>query len=217
MAKGQQTFFWYDLETSGTDPRNDRIMQFAGQRTTLTLEPVGEPVNVLIRLSEDILPQPDAILITGITPQMTLADGITEPEFLQLFTKEVAIKGTIFVGFNSVRFDDEFMRFLHYRNFYDAYGWQWRDGRGKWDLLDVIRMLRALRPEGIEWPSDENGKSTNRLELLTKANGLDHEAAHDALSDVQASIALAKLVREKQPKLFEYLLMMRDKKRVAEL
>lgn len=216
MAKGAQTFFWYDLETTGTDPRGDRIMQFAGQRTTLAMEPIGEPVNVLIRLSEDILPQPDAILITGITPQMTLADGITEPEFLQLFTKEVAIKGTIFVGFNSVRFDDEFMRFLHYRNFYDAYGWQWRDGRGRWDLLDMIRMLRALRPEGIEWPS-ENGKSTNRLELLTKANGLSHEAAHDALSDVQASIALARLIYEKQPKFFGYLLAMRDKKSVAEL
>jgi len=216
MAKGAQTFFWYDLETTGVDPRGDRIMQFAGQRTTLAMEPIGEPVNVLIRLSEDILPQPDAILITGITPQMTLAEGITEPEFLQMFTSEVAIKGTIFVGFNSVRFDDEFMRFLHYRNFYDAYAWEWRDGRGRWDLLDMIRMLRALRPEGIEWPT-ENGKSTNRLELLTKANGLSHEAAHDALSDVQASIALAKLVHEKQPKFFDYLLSMRDKKRVAEL
>jgi len=216
MAKGAQTFFWYDLETTGVDPRGDRIMQFAGQRTSLAMEPIGEPVNILIRLSEDILPQPDAILITGITPQMTLADGITEPEFLQLFTNEVATKGTIFVGFNSVRFDDEFMRFLHYRNFYDAYGWEWRDGRGRWDLLDMIRMLRALRPEGIEWPT-ENGKSTNRLELLTKANGLDHKAAHDALSDVLASIALAKLVHDKQPKFFEYLLSMRDKKRVAEL
>ncbi len=216
MAAAKQTFFWYDLETTGTDPRGDRIMQFAGQRTSLELEPIGEPVNVLIRLSEDILPQPDAILITGITPQMTLADGISEAEFLRLFTEEVATRGTIFVGFNSVRFDDEFMRFLHYRNFYDAYSWQWRDGRGRWDLLDVVRMTRALRPEGIVWPS-ENGKPTNRLELLTKANNLNHEAAHDALSDVFACIAVAKLIRENQPKLFVYLLDMRDKKRVAEL
>lgn len=217
MATAKQTFFWYDLETSGTDPRGDRIMQFAGQRTSLTLEPIGEPVNVLIRLSEDILPQPDAIMITGITPQMTLADGMSEVEFLRIFTEEVATRGTIFAGFNSVRFDDEFMRFLHYRNFYDAYGWQWRDGRGRWDLLDVVRMTRALRPDGIVWPTDDTGKATNRLELLTKANGLAHEAAHDALSDVRASIAVAKLIREKQPKLFDYLLAMRDKKRVAEL
>lgn len=191
-------------------------MQFAGQRTTLAFEPVGEPVNVLVRLSEDVLPQPDAILITGITPQATLADGISEKEFLQLFAKEVATDGTVFVGFNSVRFDDEFMRFLHYRNFYDAYDWQWRNGRGRWDLLDVVRMLRALRPDGIEWPTD-NGKPTNRLELLTKANGLSHEAAHDALSDVQACIAVAQLIREKQPKLWDYLFAMRDKKRVTKL
>lgn len=216
MAKLTQTFFWYDLETSGTDPRGDRIMQFGGQRTTLELEPIGEPVNLLIRLSNDILPQPDAILVTGITPQMTIADGITEADFLRLFTADIATKGTIFAGFNSIRFDDEFMRFLHYRNFYDAYSWQWRDGRGRWDLLDGIRMLRALRPDGIIWPS-EKGVSTNRLELLAKANGLVHDAAHDALSDVQASIALAKLVRDKQPKLFSYLLKMRDKKLVSEL
>ncbi len=215
-TKAVPTFFWYDLETSGTDPRRDRIMQFAGQRTTLALEPVGEPVNVLIRLAPDVLPQPDAIMITGITPQMTLTDGITEVEFLKLFTESIALPGTIFVGYNSVRFDDEFMRFLHWRNFYDAYSWQWRDGRGKWDLLDVVRMTRALRPEGIAWPMDK-GKATNRLELITKANAIDHESAHDALSDVRACIAVAKLINEKQPKLFSYLLSMREKQNVREL
>ena len=212
----KQTIFWYDLETTGTNAREGRIMQFAGQRTDLSLVPVGEPVNVLIRLAPDILPEPDAILITGITPQMTLADGMTEAEFLRYFAENVAIPGTIFTGFNSVRFDDEFMRFLHWRNFYDAYGWEWKDGRGRWDLLDVVRMTRALRPEGIEWPID-GGKASNRLELLTKANGLAHENAHDALSDVQACIAVAKLIKEKQPKLYDYLFAMRDKKRVAEL
>ena len=212
----KQTIFWYDLETTGTNPRAGRVMQFAGQRTDLALKPVGEPVNVLIRLGADILPEPDAVLITGITPQMTLADGITEAEFLRFFSEEVAVPGTVFAGFNSVRFDDEFMRFLHWRNFYDAYAWEWKDGRGRWDLLDVVRMTRALRPEGMEWPMD-NGKASNRLELLTKANGLAHENAHDALSDVQACISVAKLIREKQPKLYDYLFAMRDKKRVAEL
>ena len=212
----EQTFFWYDLETSGTDPRTSRIMQFAGQRTTLSLEPIGEPVNMLIKMTPDILPDPDAIMITGITPQMTLADGVTEAEFLRIFTDEIATPGTIFVGFNTVRFDDEFMRFLHWRNFYDAYGWQWRDGRSRWDLLDVVRMTRALRPDGIEWPL-QDGKPSNRLELLTKSNKLAHENAHDALSDVHACIEVAKLIRDKQPKLFEYLLRLRDKKQVAEL
>ena len=192
-------------------------MQFAGQRTNLELEPIGEPVNVMVRLAEDILPDPDAVLITGITPQATLQDGLTEVEFLQLFYDEIATADTIFVGYNTVRFDDEFMRCLNWRNFYDPYEWQWQNGRSRWDLLDVVRMTRALRPEGIKWPMTEDGKPTNRLELLTKLNGLDHEHAHDALNDVLASIAVAKLIRDKQPKLFEWLLSLRDKKKVAEV
>lgn len=192
-------------------------MQFAGQRTDLELKPVGEPVNLLIKLTDDILPDVDATLITGITPQMTIADGLTEAEFLHEFENNVAIPGTIFVGFNTIRFDDEFMRCLHYRNFYDPYEWQWQDDRGKWDLLDVVRMTRALRPEGIKWPFDINGKPTNRLELLTALNKLSHENAHDALSDVNATIEVARLIQNKQSKLFDYLFSMRDKTKLAEL
>ena len=129
-----QTFYFYDLETSGFNPRDARIMQFAGQRTDMQLKPVGEPHNVLIKMTEDTVPEPDAVLITGITPQKTIADGITAAEFLKLFHTEIATHGTIFVGYNSVRFDDEFMRFLHYRNLYDPYEWQWQDGKGRWDL-----------------------------------------------------------------------------------
>jgi exodeoxyribonuclease-1 len=211
------TFFFYDLETSGFNPRSARIMQFAGQRTDLSLKPIGEPVNVLIKLTPDVLPEPDAIMVTGITPQQTIADGISEAAFLKLFYQEVALPGTIFTGFNSVRFDDEFMRFLQYRNFCDAYEWQWQDGKSRWDILDVVRMTRALRPDGIEWPFAPDGKPANRLEFLTKVNKLDHFAAHDALSDVQATIAVAALLQTKHPELFDYLLTMREKKKVAEL
>lgn len=211
------SFFFYDLETSGFNPRSARVMQFAGQRADMSLKFVGEPVNVLVKMTPDVLPDPDAVLLTGITPQATITDGITEAEFLHQFEIEVATSGTIFVGYNTVRFDDEFMRFMHYRNFYDPYEWQWQDGRSKWDLLDVVRMTRALRPDGIQWPFDSKGSPTNRLELLTKLNKLDHAHAHDALSDVYATIEIARLIRNRQPKLFEYLLAMRDKKKVAEL
>jgi exodeoxyribonuclease-1 len=205
------SFFFYDLETSGFDPRQARIMQFAGQRTDMDLQPIGDPVNVLIKLTPEVLPSPDAVLITGITPQMTLAEGLTEAEFLELFYKEVVQPETIFVGYNSVRFDDEFMRFLHWRNFYDAYEWQWKDGASRWDLIDVVRMTRALRPEGITWPFAPDGKPTNRLEFLTAVNKLSHESAHDALSDVNATIAMARLIKTKQPELFSYLLESRHK------
>ncbi len=212
-----QTFFFYDLETSGVNPRTARIMQFAGQRTSMELQPIGDPFNILIKLTPDVVPDPDAIMVTGITPQQTLQSGVTEAEFLKRFFAEIALPDTIFVGYNTVRFDDEFMRYMMYRNFYDPYEWQWKDGRSRWDLLDVVRMTRALRPEGIKWPVDAKGASTNRLELLTAMNGLDHFDAHDALSDVQATIALAQLLRSKQPKVFDYLLAMRDKKKVQAL
>ena len=211
------TFFFYDLETSGFNPRTERIMQFAGQRTDMDLNQIGEPVNELIKLTPDILPSVQAVLLTGITPQQTIRDGLSEAEFLKLFYEDVVKPGTIFIGFNSIRFDDEFMRFLHYRNFYDAYEWQWKDGNSRWDVLDLVRMTRALRPEGIKWPFASDGKPANRLEYLSKINKLDHDHAHDALSDVKATIAMAKLIKTKQPELFEYLLKHRDKKTIKEM
>ena len=211
-----QTFFFYDLETSGLDPRSSRIMQFAGIRTDMDLNPIGEPYNVLVKLNDDTLPSPEALMVTGITPQETQADGYTEAEFARLMTEEICVPETIIVGFNNIRFDDEFMRALFWRTFRDPYEWCWKDGRSRWDLLDVVRMTRALRPDGIVWPVVD-GKATNRLELLTKENGIDHFKAHDALSDVEALIAVTKLIQEKQPQLYRYLLDMRDKKKVMKL
>lgn len=212
-----KTFFFYDLETSGLNPRFSRIMQFAGIRTDMDLNPIGEPINIMVKLSDDILPDPGAVMVTGITPQQTLADGMSEPEFCQMLMSEVFTGDTITVGFNSVRFDDEFIRHTLWRNFYDPYEWAWSEGRSRWDMLDVVRMTRALRPDGISWPVDENGKAVNKLELISKENGLDHVKAHDALSDVEALIGVAKLIKTNHGNLFDYLLGMRDKKAVAKL
>ena len=212
-----QSFFFYDLETTGFDRANDRIMQFAGVRTDLDLNIIGEKYNFLVKLSGDVLPSPEAIMVTKITPRQTLDDGYTEAEAVKLLTEKIFTPGTIAVGYNNVRFDDEFIRHLFWRNFVDAYEWAYRDGRSRWDLLDVVRMVRAIRPEGLNWPVDAEGKATNRLELLSKANGLEHEQAHDALSDVEALIGLARLIKQHQPKIWQYLLDMRDKNAVAKL
>ena len=213
----KNTFFFYDLETSGLNPREDRVMQFAGQRTDMELQPIGEPVNILIKMTDDALPSPSAINVTGITPQKTLMDGINEAEFCRYVVEEIFVPGTCAVGYNTVRFDDEFMRATLWRNFHDPYEWEWKDERSRWDMLDVVRLTRALRPEGIEWPYRDDGKPTNRLELLTKLNGLEHAHAHDALSDVYATMAVARMIREKQPKLFDYLFKMRGKREVQQL
>ena len=214
MAK---SYFFYDLETSGLNPRSDRIMQFAGIRTDENLKQIGDSYNLLVKLNDDTLPSPEALMVTGISPQATLSDGYTEAQFAKILYEEIFTPETIAIGFNNIRFDDEFIRYLFWRNFYDAYEWSWRDDRSRWDLLDAVRMTRALRPEGINWPTDAEGKATNRLELLTKENGLAHEKAHDALSDVEALIAVTGLIRDKQPQLFNYLFSMRDKKMVKKL
>ena len=213
MAK---TYFFYDLETSGISGRSDRIMQFAGMRTDENLQVIGEPYNLLVQLNDDVLPSPDALMVTGITPQKTVEEGYTEAAFAKIFVQEICMPDTIIVGFNNVRFDDEFIRALLWRNYYDPYEWAYQDGRSRWDLLDVVRLVRALRPEGIHWPVVD-GKLTNRLELLSKENNLEHTHAHDALSDVEALIGVAKLIREKQPEMYDYLLKMRDKKAVQQL
>ena len=212
-----QTFFFYDLETSGLNAREDRIMQFAGRRTSMDLTPIGEPYNMLVALSDDTLPNPDALMVTGITPQKTVDEGYSEVQFARILNDEIFTPDTIVVGFNNIRFDDEFIRHLLWRNFYDPYEWCWKDGRSRWDMIDVVRMTRALRPEGISWPLDDAGEPTNRLELITRENGIAHKNAHDAMSDVDALIDVTKLIRDKQPQLFEYLLKMRDKKEVVKL
>ena len=212
-----KTFFFYDLETSGLNARESRIMQFAGIRTDMDLNPIGEPYNMLVRLNDDTLPSPEALMVTGITPQQTVDEGYSEAEFSKILINEIFTPDTTIVGFNNIRFDDEFIRHLFWRNFYDPYEWGYKDGRSRWDLLDVVRMTRALRPEGIEWPVDDKGVAVNKLELIASANKIDHFKAHDALSDVEALIAVTKMIRDKQPQLYEYLLKMRDKNEVKKL
>jgi exodeoxyribonuclease-1 len=211
------TFYFYDLETSGFSPQNDRIMQFAGQRTDMDLKPLGKADNILVKVTPDVLPQPDAVLVHSITPQKTISEGISEAEFCKYLTSQVFTSGTIAVGYNNVRFDNNFIRFCFWRNFTDAYEWAWKDGCSTWDLLDLTRMTRAIRPDGIKWPFASDGKPSNKLEFLSAVNKLDHVDAHDALSDVKATIALAQLIKSNQPQLFDFLLKHRDKKLLAPL
>jgi len=212
-----QTFFWHDYETSGADSRRDRPLQFAGIRTTLELDVVGAPVMFYAKPPRDAPPHPDACLITGITPQLAEREGLIEAEFAARVHEQLAVPGTCTVGYNSLRFDDEFTRHLLYRNFYDPYAREWEHGNSRWDLIDLARMCHALRPEGIVWPSREDGTPSFRLEHLAAANHLQQEHAHDALSDVHALIGLARLIRVRQPRLWDWYYALRRKQKVFEL
>ncbi len=211
------SFYFYDFETWGADPKRDRPAQFAGIRTDLELNIIAKPDMWFCQLANDYLPHPEAALITGLTPQRCNKKGLPETEFMQRILNVFSQAQTCVLGYNSLRFDDEVTRYSLYRNFYDPYAREWQHGNSRWDLIDVVRACYALRPTGINWPLREDGSPSFKLEHLTKANNLQHEQAHDALSDVYATIAIAKLIKTQQPKLFQYLFDLRKKANVSAL
>ncbi len=209
------SFFWYDYETFGSSPSVDRPVQFAGVRTDEALQRIDDPVVLYCRPAPDYLPKPDACLIHGITPTRLLERGVSEAEFAHRIHQELSQPNTCAVGYNAVRFDHEVTRFLLYRNLRDPYAWHWRNGNSRWDLIDLLRAAYALRPGGIEWPERDDGAPSFRLEHIAAANSLRHETPHEAFTDVKTTIELARLVRKKQPGLFDYYLGLRDKREVA--
>jgi len=216
-SAAQPTFLFHDYETFGTRPALDRPAQFAAIRTDMDFNIIGEPEVFYCKPADDYLPQPEAVLITGITPQIAAARGTSEADFAKRIHDLFTVPNTCVVGYNNVRFDDEVTRNVFYRNFYDPYAWSWQNHNSRWDLLDVMRACYALRPEGINWPENDDGLPSFRLEHLTVANGIEHANAHDAMADVYATIAMAKLVKTQQPRLFEYLFSHRNKQKLATL
>jgi exodeoxyribonuclease-1 len=211
------TLLWHDYETWGVNPRQDRPAQFAALRTNIELDEIGEPVMLYCRPSDDFLPHPEAAMLTGISPQETAAQGLNEASFFRKINAIFSQPGTCGVGYNSIRFDDEVTRFGFYRNFIDPYAREWQNGNSRWDIIDLMRMAYALRPEDINWPRKEDGRVSFKLELLTAANGIEHYGAHDALADVRATIALARLVKERKPRLYTYFFNLRNKHEAARM
>jgi len=210
-----ETFLWHDYETFGRDPARERPVQFAAIRTDSELNQLDE-LMIYCRQTADYLPDPESCLVHGVLPQTANEKGLCEHDFATVVQQQMSQPASCVAGYNNIRFDDEFTRQLLFRNLYDPYSREWKNGNTRWDLIDVVRLTRALRPEGINWPYDDEGNPTNKLERLTEANGIPHGDAHDALADVRATIAIAKLIKQKQPKLFEYALKMRAKRNVAQ-
>ncbi|WP_411706390.1 exodeoxyribonuclease I [Edaphovirga cremea] len=213
----QPTFYIHDYETFGISPSRDRPAQFAGVRTDMDFNIIDDPLVIYCAPADDYLPDPEAVMITGITPQQALAKGVSEAQFSRQINEAFSTPKTCILGYNNIRFDDEVSRNIFYRNFHDPYAYSWQNGNSRWDLLDVMRACYALRPEGIVWPENEEGFPSFRLEHLTNANGVEHLHAHDAMSDVYATIAMAKLVKQAQPRLFDYLLEHRNKHKINAL
>ena len=179
------TFLWHDYETFGVNTRSARPAQFAAVRTDADLNQVGEPIMLYCQPANDFLPDPQSCLITGITPQVFMEKGMPEYQFAAHIEQALAAPGTVGVGYNTIRFDDEITRFMFWRNLIDPYAREWQNDCGRWDILDVVRMAYALRPEGITWPTKPDERRPDdatalrpsfKLEDLARANGLLHEA-----------------------------------------
>lgn len=212
-----ETFLWHDFETFGSDPRRDRPAQFAALRTDENLEQVEAPMVWYCKPADDVLPQPGACLITGITPQIAARKGVPETEFAGRVFEEMTRPGTCSVGFNNFRFDDEVTRFLFYRNYLDPYARERISSTSRFDLIDVARLTAALRPEGLSWPLNAKALPSFRLGDLAGANGLETRGAHDAMADVEMTLGIARLIRDAQPRLWQWALGLRDRWRVERM
>ena len=212
-----KTFLFHDYETTGLSTRLDRPAQFAAVRTDEDFNVVEEPVMIYCKPALDTLTSPYAALITGITPQHCEAEGMSEFEFSAKVYEEFMRPNTCGTGYNNVSFDDEITRNLFYRNFKPIYDREFSESNSRFDVINAVRLFSTLRPEGIAWPLREDGIKSLKLEHLAKANNLLQEKAHDALSDVYATVALAKLLKSKDPEFFEYCLSLRDKSVASEI
>ena len=213
----ETTLLWHDYETWGLNPRVDRPSQFAAIRTDTDLNIIGDPIELFCKPATDFIPHPESVLITRLTPQEADAKGLPEAQFFAAIHEAMSVPGTCSVGYNNLRFDDEVSRFGFYRNFIDPYSREWQNGNSRWDLVDLVRMTYALRPEGISWPEREPGIPSFRLDQLSVANGIGHDNAHDALADVYATIGLAKAIKSAQPKLYDYYFSFRVKTAAANM
>ncbi|WP_158584151.1 exodeoxyribonuclease I [Salinibius halmophilus] len=207
------SILWYDFETFGADAKLDSPAQFAAQRTDHNLMPIDSPEIFYCQPLADRMISPDAVAITGITPQHAQQNGVPEYQFAERVHALMAQPNTTTCGYNTIRFDDEVCRHMFWRNMIDPYGREFKNNNARFDLLDVMRLTSALRPEGLYWPKRDDGLPSYKLEQLSVANGIEHTDAHDAMADVRATIALAQKVRRQQEKLWHYVFEFRYKHR----
>jgi exodeoxyribonuclease-1 len=213
------TLYWHDYETFGTDTKLDRPSQFAGIRTDedLNILEGEEELMLFCKPANDFLPHPMACRVTGVVPQDALKNGVSENQFIKVIHKELSRPLTCGVGYNSIGFDDEVTRNTLYRNFFDPYAREWQNGNSRWDIMNLMRFTALVAPETLTWPLKEDGMRSFRLEELCAANGIIHENAHDALSDVRATIGIAKKVKDAQPRIYQYFYDLRSKNNVSKI
>jgi exodeoxyribonuclease-1 len=202
-----RTFLFYDLETSGLNKSFDQILQFAAVRTDANLKEI-ERHSFYVKLRCDVIPSPLASVTHRISIGQTL-EGINEYEAVQKIHKIFNTPGTISIGYNTMGFDDEFLRFSFYRNLLPPYTHQFSNDCIRMDLFPLTIMYSLYKKDVLKWP-EIDGRTSLKLENLNKENDLAKGQAHDASVDVDITIELArKLMGEKE--MWNYLLKFFDK------
>lgn len=205
------SILWHDYECGGKQPKTALPMQFAAIRTNLNHEFIDTPIDVYCKLSKDKLPHPEAIKITKISPMKCELEGVPEPVFFRILNSEMMIPGSCVTGYNSIKYDDEVTRFGFWRNLIPVYDREFKNNNSRWDLINVSAAYKALPIDGINWPTNEEGKPSLRLELLASANDITQDNAHNAVDDVKALIGWSKLLKQRHPILWNHLFEMRNK------
>jgi exodeoxyribonuclease-1 len=211
---GDFTFYWHDYETFGKVPRRDRPSQFAGVRTDVDLKEIGEPLMQYCAPAPDYLPEPEACLLTGILPQTCLEQGVPEHAFASAIEHELAQPAPWAWATTPSALTTRSPATCSGATSSTPMPANGRTAAAAGTCWTWCACTWALRPEGIQWPKHDDGRPSFKLEHLTQANGLTHEAAHDALSDVRATIALARLIKQAQPRLWDFCLKLRQKSAV---
>ena len=206
---------WYDLETTSPDPATCRITQFAAVRTTGGLDTIST-ASVTVRPDDWVLPTPEAVLVTGLTPEILARDGMPEYEGVLRIREALSAPGATRIGYNSVRFDDEVVRHTLYRGLHDPYELEWRGGAARYDLLDIVRAASVFEPSGVSWGRNGDGALSYSLGATAEANGIGFGGKqHDALADVAATVDLAKVFRDGAPRTWGHAMLCRDKRFVG--
>jgi exodeoxyribonuclease-1 len=184
-----QTYLFYDIETTGLSKSFDQVLQFAAIRTDLNLQEL-ERYEYKIKLNPDVIPAPRALLTHRIRVDAALK-GVPEVDAIRQIHALLNEPGTISVGYNTLGFDDEFLRFSFYRNLLPPYSHQFANQCKRMDLYPITVMYHLYKNEIIIWPVIEDRLSL-KLENINRANNFVQGRAHDAMVDVEITLALAK-------------------------
>ena len=210
-------FVFYDTETTGLETAFDQILQFGAIRTDDDLNEV-ERINVRCRLLPHVVPSPGALLATGIRPA-TLVDPSLPSHYeaiQQIRAKLLEWSPAIIIGYNSLDFDENFLRQALFQTLHPTYLTN-TNGNVRGDVMRMVMATAIYAPNAISVPINDRGRDIFKLDQLAPANGFAHDHAHDAIADVEATIHMARLVRDRAPEIWDTMMGATRKQDVSEL